>query len=73
MEIEKNTPIPANKGGRPAKYDWLFDLEDGDCVKFDNWPDFENCRYAMRYRGIKHTTRTRKTNQREEYRIWVTS
>lgn len=80
MQITKNEPLPPSKGGRPAKYKWVEDLESGDCITLETFEEFERVRGALQHRNIKHTTRRvhRDTfkpiieNNERVYKIWIT-
>jgi hypothetical protein len=64
MQIEKNVPIPP--AGR-SKIEIINDMEIGDSVLCETYEQAMSLRDALRYRGLKYTTR--KMDQ-GGWRVW---
>lgn len=64
MQIEKNIPVPP--AGR-SKIEIINDMEIGDSVLCGTYEQAMSLRDALRYRGLKYTTR--KMDQ-GGWRVW---
>ena len=65
MRIEKNIPVPP--AGR-SKIEIINDMEIGDSVLCETYEQAMSLRDALRYRGLKHTTR--KMDDGCGWRVW---
>ena len=65
MKIEKNVPIPP--AGR-SKIEIINDMEIGDSVLCETYEQAMSLRDALRYRGLKYTTR--KMDDAGGWRVW---
>ena len=67
MQIDKNIPLPPKRHAIRSKAVAFVDtMEAGDSVLFDDVLDANRLRDALRYRGLKYTTR--KMN--DGWRVW---
>ena len=64
MQIEKNVPGPP--AGR-SKIEIINDMEIGDSVLCETYEQAMSLRDALRYRGLKYTTRK---IENEGWRVW---
>jgi hypothetical protein len=64
MQIEKNVPVPP--AGR-SKIEIINDMEIGDSVLCRTYEQAMSLRDALRYRGLKYTTRK---IENEGWRVW---
>jgi hypothetical protein len=64
MQIEKNVPVPP--AGR-SKIEIINDMEIGDSVLCETYEQAMSLRDALRYRGLKYTTRK---IENEGWRVW---
>ena len=64
MQIEKNVPVPL--AGR-SKIEIINDMEIGDSVLCETYEQAMSLRDALRYRGLKYTTRKIDGNG---WRVW---
>ena len=64
MQIEKNIPVPP--AGR-SKIEIINDMEIGDSVLCETYEQAMSLRDALRYRGLKYTTRK---IENEGWRVW---
>ena len=64
MQIEKNVPVPP--AGR-SKIERINDMEIGDSVLCETYEQAMSLRDALRYRGLKYTTRK---IENEGWRVW---
>jgi len=64
MQIEKNVPVPP--AGR-SKIEIINDMEIGDSVLCGTYEQAMSLRDALRYRGLKYTTRK---IENEGWRVW---
>jgi len=65
MQIEKNVPIPP--AGR-SKIEIINEMEIGDSVLCETYEQAMSLRDALRYRGLKYTTR--KMDDAGGWRVW---
>ena len=65
MQIEKNVPIPS---GRRSKIKIINDMEIGDSVLCETYAQAMSLRDALRYRGLKYTTR--QMDDGSGWRVW---
>lgn len=65
MQIEKNIPVPP--AGR-SKIEIINDMEIGDSVLCETYEQAMSLRDALRYRGLKYTTR--KMDDGCGWRVW---
>ena len=64
MQIEKNVPVlPAGR----SKIEIINDMEIGDSVLCGTYEQAMSLRDALRYRGLKYTTRK---IENEGWRVW---
>ena len=64
MQIEKNVPVPP--AGR-SKIEIINDMDIGDSVLCETYEQAMSLRDALRYRGLKYTTRK---IENEGWRVW---
>jgi len=64
MQIEKNVPVPP--AGR-SKIEIINDMEIGDSVLCGTYEQAMSLRDALRYRGLKYTTRK---IENQGWRVW---
>lgn len=64
MQIEKNVPVPP--AGR-SKIEIINDMEIGDSVLCETYEQAMSLRDALRYRGLKYTTRK---IENQGWRVW---
>ena len=64
MQIEKNVPVPP--AGR-SKIEIINDMEIGDSVLCETYEQAMSLRDALRYRGLKYTTRKLEN---QGWRVW---
>lgn len=64
MQIEKNIPVPP--AGR-SKIEIINDMDIGDSVLCETYEQAMSLRDALRYRGLKYTTRK---IENEGWRVW---
>ena len=64
MQIEKNIPVPP---ARRSKIEIVSDMNIGDSVLCDTYEQAMSLRDALRYRGLKYTTRK---IENEGWRVW---
>ena len=64
MQIEKNIPVPP---ARRSKIKIVSDMNIGDSVLCDTYEQAMSLRDALRYRGLKYTTRK---IENQGWRVW---
>ena len=63
MQIEKNIPVPP---ARRSKIEIVSDMNIGDSVLCETYEQAMSLRDALRYRGLKYTTR----KMDDGWRVW---